>query len=131
MQAGDRALSLFLRGGLSPSDRNLISYYVDGGVGIKAPFAGRPNDTLTFGVAYAKISRDAVSADLDAASPVVRDHEVVFEVSYAAQLAPWWTLQPDLQYIVHPGGNVANPNDPAGAAIKNAFVAGVRSTIKF
>ncbi len=48
------------------------------------------------------------------------------------QLAPWWTLQPDLQYIVHPGGNVPDPNDPTNATVvKNAFIAGVRSTIKF
>lgn len=131
LQTGERALSLFVRGGFSPSDRNLISYYVDGGVGLKGPFSGRPDDTLTFGVAYAKVSKDAVAADIDAGNAVVRSEEVVFEVSYAAQLAPWWTLQPDLQYIVHPGGNVANPNDPSGAAIKNAFVAGLRSTIKF
>jgi hypothetical protein len=31
----------------------------------------------------------------------------------------------------NPGGNVANTNDPNGAAIKNAFVAGLRSTVKF
>ena len=46
------------------------------------------------------------------------------------QLAPWWIVQPDLQYIVHPGGNVPDPGN-ANAAIPNAFVAGVRSTIKF
>src|SRR3569623_85256 len=131
LRRGDTALSLFVRGGLSPSDRHLLSYYIDGGAGIKGLFAGRPDDTLTFGVAYARISRDAANADIDAGNAVVRDHEVVFEVSYAAQIAPWWTLQPDLQYIVHPGGNVADPNDPNGGAVKNALVAGVRSTIRF
>jgi porin len=39
-------------------------------------------------------------------------------------------VQPDLQYIVHPGGNVPNPNGPT-LAIGNAFIAGIRSTIKF
>lgn len=131
LRRGDTALSLFVRGGLSPSDRNLLSYYIDGGAGIKGLFAGRPDDTLTFGVAYAKVSKDAAAADIDAGNAVVRDHEVVFEVSYAAQIAPWWILQPDLQYIVHPGGNVADPNDPNGGAVKNALVAGLRSTIKF
>ncbi|MCW5688889.1 MAG: carbohydrate porin [Pseudolabrys sp.] len=131
LSRGDTALSLFVRGGLSPSNRNLLSYYIDGGAGIKGLFAGRPDDTLTFGVAYAQISRDASDADIDAGNAVVRDHEVVFEVSYAAQIAPRWTLQPDLQYIVHPGGNVADPNDPNGGAVKNALVAGLRSTIKF
>jgi porin len=45
-------------------------------------------------------------------------------------VAPWWVVQPDLQYIVHPGGNVADPNDP-NSTIQNAFIAGIRSTIKF
>lgn len=131
----ERSLNLFVRGGFSPSDRNLISFYVDGGAGMKGFVAGRPDDVLTFGVAYAKISGDAVDTDRDALATngppqAIRDHEVVFELSYAAQLAPWWTLQPDLQYIVHPGGNVADPND-ANATVSNAFVAGLRSTIKF
>jgi porin len=132
---GERSLNLFLRGGLVPSDRNLISFYVDGGAGFTGLLAGRPNDVLTFGVAYAKISDDAVAADQDALAfngppSFVRDQELVFEVSYAAQIAPWWTVQPDLQYIVHPSGNVADPNDPT-TTVKNAFIAGVRSTMKF
>ena len=134
-RGAERSLNLFLRGGFSPSDRNLISYYIDGGAGVKGLLAGRPDDVLSFGVAYAKVSKDAVDADRDllaanGAPQAIRDHEVVFELSYAMQIAPWWTLQPDLQYIVHPGGNVADPDD-ANVTVANAFVAGVRSTIKF
>ena len=55
-RAGERSLNLFLRGGLAPADRNLISYYVDGGAGFTGLLPGRANDVLTFGVAYAKIS---------------------------------------------------------------------------
>ena len=134
-RAPGRSLNLFVRGGLSPSDRNLISYYVDGGAGLKGLLPGREDDVLTFGFAYAKISRDAVALDQDTLAisgpPYpIRNEEVVFELSYAAQVAPWWTIQPDLQYIVHPGGNVADPNNPA-LTVSNAFVAGVRSTIRF
>jgi hypothetical protein len=35
-----------------------------------------------------------------------------------------------LQYIVHPGGNVVDPANPA-MTVRNAFIVGVRSTIKF
>lgn len=130
----ESSLNLFVRGGFSPSDRNLISYYVDGGAGIKGLLPGRADDVLTFGVAYAKISRDAVAADQDAlalSGPpyAIRDEEVVFELSYAAQIAPWWIVQPDLQYIVHPNGG-QNPDDPT-LTLDHAFVAGIRSTIKF
>ena len=128
------SVNLFVRGGTSPSDRNLLSYYVDGGVGIKGPLPGRPDDALTFGVAYAKISHDAVALDRDnlaiAGPPyAVRDAEVVFEANYAWQIAPWWIVQPDVQYIRRPSGG-QNPDDPT-QPIGHAFLAGIRSTLKF
>ena len=127
-------LNLFVRGGASPSDRNLISYYVDGGAGIKGLLPGRPDDVLTFGVAYAKISPDAVALDQDTLAiggpPYAdRDYELVMEASYIVQIAPWWTVQPDIQYIVHPNGG-QNPDDPT-LPLGHAFIAGIRSTIKF
>ena len=130
----DVSLNLFLRASASPSDRNLLSFYIDGGAGLKGPLPGRIDDVLSFGVGYAEISRDASALDRDMAAAApgfpIRDYELLFELSYQAQIAPWWIVQPDLQYIVHPGGNVRNPNDPA-AVIGNAFIAGLRSTIKF
>ena len=89
---------------------------------------------ITLGFAYVRIGADAAALDRDIAlsSPPypVRDHELVFEATYAAQIAPWWIVQPDVQYIVHPGGNVPDPNNP-NAVIGNAFIAGIRSTVKF
>jgi porin len=128
------SLNLFVRGGGSPSDRNLVSYYVDGGAGIKGLVLGRPDDTLTLGVAYVKISHDAVALDQDFLTIngppyAVRDKEILLEASYAAQIAPWWTVQPDVQYIWHPSGG-QNPDDPT-LTLGHAFYAGVRSTIKF
>jgi porin len=123
-----QSLSLFLRGGYAPPDRNLVTYYVDGGAALKGPINGRPDDVLSFAVAYAKISPDAAAADRDA-SVVVRDYETVFELDYSVQMAPWWTIQPDIQYIIHPNGS-QNPNNSA-QRIGNAFVTGLRSTVKF
>jgi porin len=131
----ERRVSLFVRGSVSPSDRNLISYYVDGGAGFKGLLPARPDDVLTFGVAYAKISSDAVAADQDALAvngppQPIRDHEIVFEVTYTLQVVPWWVIQPDFQYIIHPGGNVANPDNP-NVTVGNAVIAGLRSTFTF
>jgi len=134
-RADKRSMNLFVRGGFSPSDRNPISFYVDGGAGFKGLVPGRDDDVLTFGVAYARISRDAVALDQDTLAingpPYpIRNEEVVFELSYQAQIAPWWIVQPDLQYIVHPGGNVPDPDNPT-LTVRNAFVVGLRSAIKF
>jgi porin len=56
----------------------------------------------------------------------------VFELNYALQLAPWWTLQLDLRYMVHPSGDVPDPSNPTNATVvRNTFIAGSRSATKF
>ncbi len=131
----DGGVNVFLSSGISPSDRNLLNFYIDGGVGFTGFIPDRPKDVLTFGVAYARISPDAAGLDQDTllinGPPYpIRDYELMFELSYQWQIAPWWIVQPDLQYIVHPGGNVPHPDDPT-ATVGNAFVAGIRTAIKF
>jgi porin len=134
-QKGAQSLNAFFRAGASPSDRNLVASYVDAGLGLTAPLPGRDNDVLTLGVAYSRISPDAATLDTDTQLFTggffpVRDGEVVLELDYSLQIAPWWTFQADLQQIVHPGGHVPDPLNP-GQAIHDAVVVGGRSTIKF
>jgi porin len=131
----ERSASVFVRGGFAPSDRNLVSWYVDGGVGFKGLVPGRADDTLTLGVAHSNISKDAAALDRDTfllnGSPFpIRTAETVFELSYILQMTPWWTVQPDLQYIVYPGGKVPDPKN-LGVPVQDAFVLGVRSSVKF
>ena len=127
---GDRGLSLFLRMGFAPEDRNFVSWYVDGGFGFKGPIASRPDDVVTLGVGYGEISGDAADAARLAGPPTpAPDHEAVIELSYVAAITPWWTLQPDLQYVIHPGGKALNP---AGTAvIEDALVIGLRTYLAF
>jgi len=61
----------------------------------------------------------------------VRDFEAALELTYQIQLADNWSVQPDLQYIVHPGGNIPNPLVPCTLAIPDALVLGVRTILKF
>jgi porin len=134
-QKGPQSLNAFLRAGSSPSDRNLVASYIDGGLGLKAPLPGRDDDVLTFGIAYSKISSDAAALDLDTqvftgSFVPVHDKEIVLELDYSYQVAPWWMIQADLQQIIHPGGNVPDPLNPA-QSIRDAFVVGARTTIKF
>lgn len=132
-----RALSLFARVGGAPSDRNLVSFYADGGFAYTGLVPGRDEDILALGVGYSRISADAREADRDlqilSSDPAypLRDHETVVEVSYTAPITRWWNVQPDVQYIVHPGGNVQNPEDASGGTIDNAMVIGVRTSLVF
>jgi porin len=132
---GAQSLNVFLRGGASPGDRNLVQSYIDGGFGLKAPLPGRDDDVLTFGVAWSTVSAEAIALDRDlqffAGMPLpVRDTELLFDLDYSFQIAPWWTLQLDGQYINHPGGNAPDPLNPT-RPIADAWVGFVRSTIKF
>jgi porin len=135
--SSDQGLSGFMRTSASPSDRNLIDFYADAGLTYKGLIAGRPDDVFGFGVGFARISPQASAADQDMISftgnPIpIRDYEAVVELTYQAQLTKNWSMQPDFQYIVHPGGNVPNPLDPKGVSpIPNAVVVGVRTVMKF
>jgi porin len=134
-RSGERSINIFLRAGVVPTDRNLVSSYVDGGIGIKGLFDGRPDDLLTFGIAHGNIGANARGFDRDMLAfngpPFpIRDHETLFELSYLWRVTPWWSIQPDLQYIVHPGGRIPHPLD-ATRTIGDTFSAGVRTTINF
>lgn len=145
----DRGIGAFGRVSASPGDRNLIGFYADGGLTFKGMIAARPDDTFGISVGYARIASGArgfdrdtrafgITAGLDpetglyAGAPLlVRSSEALIEVTYQAQIVPGWTVQPDFQYVFRPGGNIANARDPAGAAIKDAAVFGLRTTIRY
>jgi porin len=131
----DQGLSLFTRVAGSPGDRNLVSFYVDGGATYRGLIPDREQDILGLAFAYAVIGNGARNLDRDlnsfnGLSSPVRSAEVVVELTYQAQIAPWWIVQPDLQYVVQPGGNVPDPTSP-DRVVSNAFVLGVRTTFRF
>jgi porin len=135
-----QGLGAFLRVGAAPGDRSLVPFYFDTGVSYTGLIEGRDNDVVGLAFAYGQISDRARSFDRDynAANPSamrpVRDYEAAFELSYSFVAAPWWTIQPDVQYIIHPAGHSADPDADAALpapAMKNAFVIGVRTAIQF
>jgi porin len=130
----DKGLAGFLRVMGAPSDRNLISYYVDGGLNLLGTFPGRDDDIAGVAVAYGAISPDLQDLDRDFAGTAtarpVHDYEMVIELTYQVSLAPWWVVQPDFQYVIHPGGNIANPQNPR-STLGDEAVIGVRTTITF
>jgi porin len=130
-----RSFGVFARLGGAPSDRNLIALYADAGFNFQGLFASRADDVFGAAIAFAQISNRAQALDQDTRafsginSPM-RDGEMTTEVMYRYQATPWWSLQPDAQFIRHPGGNVALSTNTT-KAIPNAFVVGLRSAILF
>jgi porin len=119
-------ISVFSRMSISPSDRNLVDAYVDGGIVFAGLIPRRPDDSFGASVIYARFSDSIRAFDRDVIAltglpGVVRDYETNLELSYMAQIVPGWTVQPDLQFIWHPSGDVR----------RNATVAGVRSMWRY
>ncbi len=136
----DHGLGAFLRLGGAPGDRNFVNFYVDGGFAYKGLFEGRGDDVVSLGAAYAGISDQAerlVGAlqGIGAKTGVpfrTPDYEGVIEVNYQATLAAWWTVQPDLQLVLHPTQGVIRPTASMPLPrMGNALVLGVRTSIRF
>jgi porin len=132
----DRNVNIFGRVLWAPqADRNLITFSMNAGLTFHEPILRRDDDTFSVGMGYAKVSSSAGSLDKATAFysgsfVPTRGGETYLEVSYQYQVAPWWQLQPDMQYVFNPGGGVANPNAPA-SRIGNEFVLGIRTNILF
>jgi porin len=131
----DKGIAFFIRASVSPSDRNLISTYLDGGFLFSGFSDARPNDKFGIAATYARISDRARDLDRDTqlftgtAYPI-RDFEAILEVTYQAEIRPGVLLQPVFQYIAHPAGGAVDPYDPTQThRIKDAVMLGVRTTV--
>jgi porin len=129
-----RSLGIFARVMGAPGDRNLVSLAANLGVVLKAPFAGRDNDSAGLALTYIKIGSHTRGIDQDnlafSGGPYgVRTSETALEATYQYQIAPWWMLQADAQYTFNAGAG-QNPNDPT-KPLRNTFVVGVRTNIAF
>ncbi len=130
-----KGVGVFARIAAAPGDRNLIDFYADGGVNVSGVVASRPDDAFGLAVAYARIGRAAIGLDQDMNAPgpstvAVRSSELVMEATYSAQVAPGFNLQPNIQYVIRPGGGAADPYNPA-RALRNAAIFGLRTSVKF
>lgn len=125
---GSRALNVFARVMGSPGDRNLVSWSANAGLVLKKPFPGRDNDSLGVGLSYIRVGSHAAGYDQDGGN-AVRSSETALELTYQYQVTPWWQIQPDFQYTIHPGAG-QNPNNPL-LSLRNTFVVGVRTNITF
>lgn len=108
-----QGIGAFFQFGWAPSAYNEISKYYGMGIQWIGPLPDRDDDIMGFAIGHASLSGSVQSLES-------RFDETAIEWFYKAQLTPWFSVMPDLQYIVHPGGDG-----------RNAFVAGIRTQISF
>jgi porin len=132
---GEKGIAGYGRMHATQSDRNTVDFSADGGVNVSGFWAARPDDSISVGLSYARISSAARGFDQDTVSfgtpTAVRSYEAVLEATYSAQVARGWTVQPDVQYVMHPGGGASDPNSASGQRIPDALVLGVRMTLQW
>jgi len=133
----DRGIGIFGRISGAPADRNLIDLYADAGVEFIGLSDKRPDDKLGIAAGYAHISKRAQQLDGDYRTFVTptrsqRSYEGLVTAVYQYQVRDGWTVQPNFQYIIHPGGGATLPSGPfPGRSLKNATILGLRTTLKF
>ena len=134
-QQSERNIGMFLRTSASPEDqRNLVDFYADTGVEVTGAMKSRPDDKFGIAFAYSHISSSARALDQDYAffgmPRPLRTYEANVTAAYVAEIKKGWTIWPTLQYVINPGGGYVLDNGVA-KTVKNAFVMGVRTIVKF
>jgi porin len=133
----DRGIGIFARVSVSPSDRNLIDRYADGGIEFVGLSDIRPKDKFGVAFGYAHVSSRAQSLDADFQQVMgpgwpTRSFESLVTAVYQYEVRSGWTLQPNFQYVVHPGGGATDPlGVNPGKPLKDAAVFGLRTVLKF
>ena len=117
----DQGIGCFARVGCTPPDRNAVDFYFDTGLTYKGLIPTQDNDTVGLAFCCAKTNSKWQRPSPDVDFPA-NGSEMVLEATYQVELAPWMTLQPDIQYIINPGGQ---------SSIDNALVIGCRATVLF
>ena len=82
--------------------------FASAGASYRGLVPGRDDDTAAFALYYGGFSRDLPG----------QTYELVFEWTYAIAVSGWLTVQPDVQYVINPGGR---------SSVGNAVVVGSSS----
>ncbi len=112
----DGGLSGWLRVGVANGDINRVADYLGAGLVYTGLLPGRDQDQAGVAISRAGFG-DGARAAADRAGVSLAGAETIFEATYRCGVTDWLAIQPDLQYVIHPGGN---------SALGNAVVAGVR-----
>ena len=109
----NQGLGVFARYGLADDKINEVQYFWSAGCQYQGLLPSRDDDVLGFAVAQGRLSGDA--------SPTA-SCETAFELYYNAQITPWLSISPSIQYIAKPGGDNAT---------RDATVLAVRMQMSF
>jgi porin len=121
LEKSAQGLGWFGRVGFTPQTQNFVGFYFDTGLVYTGLLPGRDDDVLGIALGYADLTTGAAQTLFDEGSRKA-GYEAVIEVTYDAQITKWLHVQPDMQYIIRPGGT---------GDYGNALVLGARIAVTF
>jgi porin len=114
--SNNKELGLFVQAGINPYKLNTSSSYYGGGITAKGFLTKSAEDVIGIGVAHAAIG--IMDTDNNYLAP--KDYETTIELSLEYPIFKRISIQPDIQYVINPGGV---------AQLSNALVAIFRTKI--
>ncbi len=126
---GKGGLAAFARVSASPPGRSEVSTELAGGIVYNGPFR-RDGDQVGFAVTSVRVGEPLGSSGALASEYRFHGYETVLELSYQAQVLAWLQVQPDMQYVITPGGGIPDPGRP-GQLVGSAAVFGLRTVATF
>lgn len=91
-----RGLGMFLQYGITDPDVSEVKHHLGSGLAWTGPIVGRDSDVAGVGFTTVFLSnRAGFSART----------ETAIELFYRVQITPWFSVTPDLQYVINPGGD--------------------------
>ena len=116
-----KGLSSFFQLDFSPQAWSPCTFYADSGLIYTGLIPGRDKDKVGVAYAYAQMGPLCRSSGIENGLPGC-GYELLTEFSYSIRLTPAVALEPDIQYILHPGGT---------QQYGNALVVGFRAVVDF
>jgi len=114
----DSAWGFYLKAAIADGNPNYVQRSIIVGIGGKALFFGRPQDSFGVGVYYYDLS-DTLQDELNPVLVKFED-EAAIEAFYSWAVTPWLQIGADIQYI-----------KPARGRYENALVPSLRTQIRF
>ncbi|MDP2195029.1 MAG: carbohydrate porin [Rhodocyclaceae bacterium] len=99
-----RYLTGFARYAFTDGASTPIRAQLNLGVSVRGLLAARTDDILALAWTEGRLASKYRAAQWRDAGSVTTRHETAVELTYRAALTPWLSVQPNLQWVRHPGG---------------------------
>ena len=117
----DNGLTALAVTAIGPDNVNKFPFLIMGGLIYKGLIPGRDNDLTAFEAVYSQYSKSLRRSEKSIGNSG-QTYELMIEFTQKIMVTKWMFIQPDLQYIIRPGGT---------GDTENALVVGSRFGLSF